>query len=64
MGVAELRDPSSDTGTRSNSLARPSDRVLHAIKIGGTGDGRMPPQLLTGESADEVASYVSKVAGQ
>jgi cytochrome c5 len=40
------------------------DRVLHAIKIGGTGDGRMPPQLLTGESADEVASYVSKVAGQ
>jgi mono/diheme cytochrome c family protein len=40
------------------------DRVLHAIKIGGTGDGRMPPQLLTGEDADSVASYVSKVAGQ
>jgi hypothetical protein len=39
-------------------------RVLHAIKIGGTGDGRMPPQLLTGDSADQVASYVSKVAGQ
>jgi len=39
-------------------------RVLHAIKIGGVGDGRMPAQLLTGESADEVASYVSKVAGQ
>ena len=39
-------------------------RVLHAIKIGGTGTGRMPPQLLTGEDADAVASYVSKVDGQ
>ena len=40
------------------------DRVLHAIKIGGTGDGRMPSQLLTGQDADSVASYVAKVAGQ
>jgi mono/diheme cytochrome c family protein len=39
-------------------------RVLHAIKIGGTGDGRMPPGLLSGEDADLVASYVAKVAGQ
>ena len=40
------------------------DRVLHAIKIGGTGDGRMPPQLLSGQDALAVASYVAKVAGQ
>jgi len=39
-------------------------RVLHAIKIGGTGDGRMPPQLLTGADADAVATYVSTVAGR
>jgi len=39
-------------------------RVLNAIKIGGTGDGRMPPQLLTGSSADDVATYVSTVAGR
>jgi mono/diheme cytochrome c family protein len=40
------------------------DRVLHAIKIGGTGDGRMPPQLLEGHDAQVVAQYVAKVAGQ
>jgi mono/diheme cytochrome c family protein len=39
-------------------------RVLNAIKIGGTGDGRMPPGLLDGENADLVAQYVAKVAGQ
>ena len=39
-------------------------RVLNAIKIGGTGDGRMPPGLLDGENADLVAEYVAKVAGQ
>ena len=40
------------------------DRVLHAIKIGGTGDGRMPPGLLNGRDAELVARYVAKVAGQ
>ena len=39
-------------------------RVAHAIKIGGTGDGRMPPQLLTGADADAVATYVGDVAGR
>ena len=39
-------------------------RVLHAIKIGGTGDGRMPPGLLSGQDADLVARYVAKFAGQ
>jgi mono/diheme cytochrome c family protein len=39
-------------------------RVLNAIKIGGTGDGRMPPGLLQGKDAQAVALYVSSVAGR
>jgi cytochrome c553 len=39
-------------------------RVLNAIKIGGTGDGRMPPQLLTGADAHAVATYVEAAAGR
>ena len=39
-------------------------RVLQAIERGGTGTGRMPPQLLEGEDAEAVAGYVAKVAGQ
>ena len=39
-------------------------RVLSAIKIGGTGQNRMPPQLLQGQNAQAVADYVSAVAGK
>jgi mono/diheme cytochrome c family protein len=39
-------------------------RVLNAIKNGGTGQGRMPKNLLQGEEADAVAQYVSQVAGK
>jgi cytochrome c553 len=39
-------------------------RVLNAIRIGGTGLGRMPQGLLTGADAQAVAYYVSHVAGQ
>jgi mono/diheme cytochrome c family protein len=39
-------------------------RVLSAIKIGGTGDGRMPAGLLTGGNAAAVATYLAKVAGR
>lgn len=39
-------------------------RVLNAIKIGGTGDGRMPSGLLQGKDAQDVALYVSSVAGR
>jgi mono/diheme cytochrome c family protein len=39
-------------------------RILNAIKIGGTGDKRMPAGLLTGKNAEAVAAYVAKVAGQ
>lgn len=39
-------------------------RVLNAIRKGGTGQGRMPAGLLQDGDADAVASYVAKVAGQ
>jgi mono/diheme cytochrome c family protein len=39
-------------------------RVLNAIRIGGTGTGRMPPMLRTGADAKAIAYYVSQVAGR
>jgi cytochrome c553 len=53
------------TGPNLDSLA-PLDkqRVRNAIRIGGTGQGRMPSGLLQDGDADAVASYVSKVAGK
>jgi mono/diheme cytochrome c family protein len=39
-------------------------RILNAIKIGGTGQKRMPSELLEGENAEAVAAYVATVAGR
>ena len=39
-------------------------RVMAAIKRGGTGTGRMPPELLSGADAEAVAAYVTAVAGR
>jgi mono/diheme cytochrome c family protein len=39
-------------------------RVLNAIKRGGTGDGRMPANILQGQNAEDAANWVSQVAGQ
>jgi mono/diheme cytochrome c family protein len=39
-------------------------RIKSAIRVGGTGQGRMPARLLSGEEAQAVADYVSKVAGK
>jgi Cytochrome C oxidase, cbb3-type, subunit III len=39
-------------------------RALSAIRIGGTGQGRMPAGLLQGSNADAVARYVAAVAGK
>jgi cytochrome c553 len=39
-------------------------RILNAIKNGGTGQDRMPAGLLEGEEAQDVAEYVSEVAGK
>jgi cytochrome c553 len=40
------------------------ERVLNAIRRGGTGAGRMPAGILEGENAEDVAAWVSQVAGQ
>ena len=40
------------------------DRVLGAIKRGGTGQKRMPANLLEGQDAQDVATYVARVAGK
>ena len=39
-------------------------RVESAIRIGGTGQNRMPALLLTGDNAKAVAQFVSSVAGK
>ncbi len=52
------------TGPDLDDLGLDEQRVLNAIKRGGTGDGRMPAGLLQGEEARHVALYVTKVAGQ
>jgi cytochrome c553 len=40
------------------------NRILNAIKIGGTGQRRMPANLLQGQNAQAVAAYVVEVAGR
>jgi mono/diheme cytochrome c family protein len=52
------------TGPDLDDLGLDRQRVLNAIRRGGTGDGRMPARLLEGEDAENVALYVAKVAGQ
>lgn len=39
-------------------------RVLAAIEKGGTGQSRMPADLLAGEDAEAVAVFVAKTAGK
>jgi cytochrome c553 len=38
-------------------------RIVEAIRNGGTGQGRMPPRLLQGEDAEKVGEYLAEVAG-
>ncbi|MDQ4131457.1 MAG: c-type cytochrome [Actinomycetota bacterium] len=39
-------------------------RVLSAIRLGGTGAGRMPPEILEGRDAEAVAAFVARVAAR
>lgn len=39
-------------------------RVENAIRVGGTGQNRMPSGLLQGQNAADVAAFVSAVAGK
>ena len=40
------------------------ERVTTAIRVGGTGQNRMPAGLLEGEDAELVAKYLAEVAGK
>jgi mono/diheme cytochrome c family protein len=40
------------------------ERIVEAIKNGGTGQRRMPANLLRGPQAEAVAKYVADVAGR
>jgi mono/diheme cytochrome c family protein len=51
-------------GLDSQSRQSAIQRVENAIRIGGTGQDRMPSGLLQGQNAKDVAEFVSAVAGQ
>jgi mono/diheme cytochrome c family protein len=59
-----------DAGTSGNvgpvldQIKPDKQRVLNAIKNGGTGSGAMPAGIVSGKEADAVATYVSTVAGK
>jgi mono/diheme cytochrome c family protein len=55
---------SGTVGPNLDQLKPTEARVLHAIQIGGTGDGRMPPNLYSRAQAQAVARYVASVAGK
>jgi cytochrome c5 len=53
------------TGPSLDELKPPRSIVLDAIRNGrARGAGRMPADLVQGRDADDVASYVAKVAGR
>jgi mono/diheme cytochrome c family protein len=51
-------------GLNSASVQSAAKRVENAIRIGGTGQDRMPSGLLQGENAVDVATFVATVAGR
>jgi cytochrome c oxidase subunit I len=54
---------SGTVGPNLDQLKPTEATVLRAIQIGGTGDGRMPPNLYSGAQAQAVANYVASTAG-
>jgi mono/diheme cytochrome c family protein len=51
-------------GPNLDQLKPPKALVLSTIANGLTGNGNMPAQIYTGQDAQDVADYVSRVAGQ
>jgi cytochrome c6 len=54
---------SGEVGPNLDQLKPSTARVLAAIKNGGTGRGIMPTNIYTGQKAQQVAEFVSQVAG-
>lgn len=57
-------DTSGTAGPNLDDLGPDEAQVLSAIENGGAGSGAMPPGLLQGEEAQQVAAFVSSSAGQ
>ncbi|HEY7077120.1 MAG TPA: cytochrome c [Solirubrobacteraceae bacterium] len=53
-----------EVGPNLDQLKPPKSLVLSTIASGATGSGNMPAQIYTGQDAQDVADYVSRVAGQ
>jgi mono/diheme cytochrome c family protein len=51
-------------GPNLDQLKPPKSLVLSTIANGAAGNGNMPAQIYTGQDAQDVADYVSRVAGQ
>ena len=62
LGAAQAKGVTGPNLDRLGTLDE--QRVLNAIKNGGTGKLQMPAGILDGENAEAVAAYVAKVAGQ
>jgi cytochrome c6 len=50
-------------GPNLGDISVTEEDVLRAIRIGGTGSGNMPPDLVSGQDAQDVAAFVSGNAG-
>jgi cytochrome c oxidase subunit 1 len=61
--VLQAAGSSGTTGPSLDALQPDSARVLRAIEQGGAGTGNMPPKLLQGAEARQVADYVARQAG-
>lgn len=58
----EVAGSSGTAGPALDDLQPSRARVLSAIETGGTGTGKMPPKLLSGREAEQVADFVAKSA--
>ena len=56
-------DTTGAIGPNLDDLKPDAALVLAALKNGGAGTGRMPPQLYTGEQAKQVADYIAAASG-
>jgi cytochrome c6 len=50
-------------GPNLDDISVTEEDVRRAIRIGGRGSGNMPPNLVTGQDASDVASFVAASAG-
>jgi mono/diheme cytochrome c family protein len=50
-------------GPNLGDISVNEEDVLRAIRIGGRGSGNMPPNLVSGQDAQDVAAFVSGNAG-